>query len=76
MGAGTLIGSVLPFNSTYLGLLGPYPTGPVYTGGQGSTSNTSVAGPNGVVIYDNVLYLVNQNKGKAWPSLPVPQLVA
>ena len=43
--------------------------GRFFTGTQGSTSNTSVAGPNGIVIYDDVLYLVNQNAGKACSSL-------
>ena len=51
-----MIGSVLPSNGSYnlsnpniIDLLG--------------VSNTAVSGPNGIVIFNDVLYLVNQNIG-------------
>ena len=53
--AGTLIGSALPANSSY-NLSNPA----IHSLG---VSSTAVAGPNGVIIYDEVMYLVNQNIG-------------
>lgn len=57
--AGTLIGSVLPTNTSNVG----NPNFPNNT--QGYNSQTAVAGPNGVVIYNDVMYLVNQNSQAA-----------
>ena len=53
---GDLIGSILPSNSSY-NLSNPNILGPL------GVSNTAVSGPNGIVIYNEVLYLVNQNIG-------------
>lgn len=53
--AGTLIGSVLPTNTSNVGNSAFPPNT------QGYNSQTAVAGPNGVVIYNDVMYVVNQN---------------